>query len=399
MRLPSGYGSVVKLSGKRRRPFAVRTSNIQKYINVYIGEKPVDSVLNVLKRFKFTYKRKHGYWTAIATDKVLEWADTLDNIDTRIEYRQTYIFHEYFAKRDDALKYLATLNNGSMVKEHVKLSVAPTFAKVYEEMIAHMKSLKRQLSNSSYLTYQASFNILANIHHIKIDALRPIDIQAILNANNSKSKSMITHIKKVLNKVENYAFMQHYITDGYMKYLIFEHTDSKEKKHSAFTDEEILRLWDNADNPLVTFALITIYTGLRPSELLGIKTKNIHLDEHYMIGGMKTEAGIDRTIPIADRIFDLVSSMYDPDNQYFYQPHWTYNNIRCKYNDALEKLSMKHIPHDGRHTFATLMDRYGANQICTKIIMGHSLNGNITEGVYTHKTLDELLDAVNLIKI
>lgn len=31
-----------------------------------------------------------------------------------------------------------------------------------------------------------------------------------------------------------------------------------------------------------------IYTGLRPTELLEILTENVHLDEKYMVGAMKT---------------------------------------------------------------------------------------------------------------
>ncbi|MBR3645692.1 MAG: tyrosine-type recombinase/integrase [Lachnospiraceae bacterium] len=398
MRLPSGYGSVVKLSGKRRRPFAVRTSTIQKYLNIYIGEYPAESVHKALVRFKFAYKRKQGYWTGIATDKVLEWADTFNNIERKIEYRQAYIFHAYFAKREEALKYLATLNSGNRVKEHTNLVIAPTFAKVYKEMIDHLQGLKRQLTKGTYDTYKAGFNNLAAIHNIRIDALRPADIQVILNENNGKSYSGIGFIRKVLQKVETYALMQHYITDGYMKYLIFEYTESEEEIHKPFSDEEIKFLWDNIDLEYVNFVLATIYTGLRPSELLNIKTENVHLDEKYMIGGMKTAAGRNRTIPISDRIYDVIQNMYDAENEYLFPRHTTYRIFQKHYARCMKRLSLDHKPHDGRHTFATLMDRYGANQICTKMIIGHALS-DITESVYTHKELPDLLEAVNLIKI
>ena len=38
--------------------------------------------------------------------------------------------------------------------------------------------------------------------------------------------------------------------------------------------------------------LIMIYTGLRPTELLEIQTENVHLNEKYMVGGMKTKASV-----------------------------------------------------------------------------------------------------------
>ena len=59
-----------------------------------------------------------------------------------------------------------------------------------------------------------------------------------------------------------------------------------------------------------------IYTGLRPTELLEIQTENVHLDEKYMVGGMKTEAGKDRIIPLNDKIIPLVKNRYDANKKY-----------------------------------------------------------------------------------
>ncbi|MBP1968161.1 integrase [Virgibacillus natechei] len=62
----------------------------------------------------------------------------------------------------------------------------------------------------------------------------------------------------------------------------------------------------------------------------------------------------------------------------------------------MEDLEMNHKPHDCRHTFASLMDNAGANKISIKKIMGHASQG-ITDKVYTHKNIDELKKAIDLI--
>ena len=74
---------------------------------------------------------------------------------------------------------------------------------------------------------------------------------------------------------------------------------------------------------------------------------------------------------------------------------WSYMN--GNFNTCMGKLKMKHLPHDGRHTFASLMDSAGANDVCIKLIMGHSMKNDTTKGTYTHKTLEELLAEVNKI--
>ena len=98
-----------------------------------------------------------------------------------------------------------------------------------------------------------------------------------------------------------------------------------------------------------------IYTGLRPTELLEIQTENVHLDEKYMVGGMKTEAGKDRIISLNDKIIPLVKIRYDSNKKYL---------INNKFGN--------------HYTYGTYMN-------------------DTTKGTYTHKTLEELLAEVNKI--
>lgn len=62
----------------------------------------------------------------------------------------------------------------------------------------------------------------------------------------------------------------------------------------------------------------------------------------------------------------------------------------------MQKLDMAHLPHDGRPTYATRLDNAGANKTIVKKILGHAGQG-MTEKVYTHKTVKQLVDAINLI--
>jgi len=57
---------------------------------------------------------------------------------------------------------------------------------------------------------------------------------------------------------------------------------------------------------------------------------------------------------------------------------------------------MNHTPHECRHTGISLLDSAGANPLCVKRIVGHSAR-DITADVYTHKTLEELIETIDLI--
>ena len=59
-------------------------------------------------------------------------------------------------------------------------------------------------------------------------------------------------------------------------------------------------------------------------------------------------------------------------------------------------LLREHLPHDGRHTCATLMDNADVPKKIQQLILGHS-SQDITSKVYTHKTVEQLVEAINRI--
>lgn len=139
---------------------------------------------------------------------------------------------------------------------------------------------------------------------------------------------------------------------------------------------------------------------MRPSELLQIRIENVHLAKKYMIGGIKTKAGIDRIIPIADAILPLIQERYNVNNEYLIMNgnnKMAYRAYLPQFKQTIDNLGMEHLPHDGRYYFATKMDLLGANELSVKLIMGHIVK-DITKDGYTHKDLENLLQTVNLLK-
>ena len=405
MKMPSGYGSVVKLSGKRRKPYAVRTSKINEYVNVYI-ETPPDEVLSQFKRLRFKYNKRKGCWSAIATDRTREYAEFLKDdmgIKAEPQFKQDYTFHAYFERPELAYSFLAELNNGDVVAEHRKYTEVPTFAEIYRMWEKYKKGLKHQIADSTWRNYEIAFNHLAPLHDKKFVSIRTNEIQEVLNSYNHKSSSTIGSMRAILKGTYSYAKMNGYVDTDLSEYLVYEWTKPTEEIHMPYTTEEIGVLWKSLyEINNVDIVLIYIYTGLRPSELLNIFTENVHLDEQYMIGGMKTEAGKDRIIPIADKILPLVKNRYNPDRKYLinnkYGNHYSYGSyVESNFRTVMGKLKMQHTPHDARHTFATMMNNAGANEVCTKLILGHSMRNDVTKGVYTHKTPSDLLLEVNKI--
>ena len=49
-----------------------------------------------------------------------------------------------------------------------------------------------------------------------------------------------------------------------------------------------------------------------------------------------------------------------------------------------------HTPHSCRHTFSRLCESYNVREADRKRLMGHSFGGDLTNGTYGHRTLEEL---------
>lgn len=349
MRLPNGYGGVIKLSGKRRRPYAARI-------------------------------------TAGVTEK--------DG-----KFVQQYKYIGYFAKRAEAVAFLADYNKGTVLPDNQKvLSTLPTFAEVYELWKTERQALGK-FSAAQEKNYRISFNHFEPLHNRRFATLRHPDLQDAVLAYSHKSKSTITFMLSLLHGMYKYALRHELVDKDYSAALEAVYSPKKSVEHIPFTDEEIALLWAHSGIRDCYLALIMIYTGMRCSELLTLRTENIHLDERYMIGGLKTKAGTDRVIPIAEKLVPFFEKYMDPESVYFYPnsagkqyDFSAFNNTNWK--NLMAALHLEHRTHDCRHTFATLSARAGISDYHRKLIMGHTIK-DLTNGTYTHVSPAELVEDIN----
>lgn len=347
MKMPNGYGSVIKLSGKRRKPYAVRVTT--GYINAGTDEAP--------------------------------------------RARQTYRYLEYFSKRSEAINYLANYNSGVEVKEHTNTSDIPTFAECYDRWFAEREKMSGGLSASRVRSYTAAFKRMKSLHNMRISSVRYADVQPVLDKASHMSQSSIDMMVTVLRGVSAYAYKWEFTDTDFARHI---HGVGKGPGniHTPFTVEEIETLWQFTDDTGIRFALMTIYTGMRPSELLLVTPDNIHIEEKYIVAGIKTRAGIDRIIPMNHKVAPFFQDMKDNgapwgnvDLRVFRYRYW---------NKGMEKAGLNHLPDDGRHTCATLMEKAGIPLYRRKLILGHSVR-DITEGTYTHVSPKDLIEEIEKI--
>ena len=74
----------------------------------------------------------------------------------------------------------------------------------------------------------------------------------------------------------------------------------------------------------------------------------------------------------------------------------TYDMYRGRFMNVMKEMGFKGLtPHCTRHTFSTQAKRCGMDAGIRKRIMGHSLDKDVTESVYTHPTFRDLVHEMN----
>lgn len=348
MRNPNGYGGVTKLSGKRRKPYRVRVTDGWE-------EMPDGS-----KKQKF---KTIGYY---ATQK--EALGALDAYHKNPEkFNATYI----------------------------------TFGELYEHWSAQKfdPNAADITSESNIKGYKAAYKVCETLKDMKMADIKAAHLQDVIDKS-GKNHPTLRKVRVLLSQLYGFAMANDIIDKDYSDFITIGKKSDPKLNRKPFTPDEIKKLWDNVDrHEWIDTVLILIYTGMRIGELLLLESANIFLDEKYVRGGSKTEAGKNRIIPLHNRIIPLIQKRYNSENKMFIpgiiKAEASYDTYRDVYwKNIMEQLQLNHLPHDTRHTFASLADSVGMNKLCIKRIMGHA-SSDLTDSVYTHKEIEELLKEVN----
>lgn len=344
MKNPNGYGSVTKLSGNRRKPFWVK------------------------KTAGFNEKG-HPIYKTIG----------------------------YTATREEGLMLLADYNKDPWDIDQAGMTLKELFELYCEKKLPKM-------STSSQNSARFSYKYLSEIETMKYKEIKSAHMQDIID-NCGKGYSTQGAIKTLWTNLDKFAMELDLISKTYSQLLTAESVP--ETTRSRFTDDEINKLWNLYENPtaddtvqdMIELTLILIYSGFRISEFLTLSRLSVNLLEGIFQGGIKTQAGKNRIVPIHSLIRPMVERRLE-DNMFIASngkggamPYITFNK---RWARMTEFLGINKVTHETRHTFESLLDSAGANRRCIDLMMGHK-SKDVGNRVYNHKTIEELKTNIELV--
>lgn len=305
--------------------------------------------------------------------------------------RQQRKYLGYFKTQREALIALADYH-----KNGYNLDVANlTLSEVYDRWINRIESKASKNVLASHHMARARFDRMGNVPIVNLKADQLQDWMDGIDLKPGTKR----RLKSTMIQLFDYAIRNDIVHSNYAKHI--EINEKIEKTGKIFTEDEIKTLWADVENPTAQWILILIYSGMRIGELLAMTSDTMHLDEQYMIGGSKSEAGIDRVIPLHDAILPIVTHRIGRARHLMRDEKGRkllYGKALKQFKEYMIEHDWDHRPHDTRKTAVSLMHGAGIPMEVIRKIVGHSGKG-VTEQVYLYKTPKELVEAINMISV
>lgn len=293
----------------------------------------------------------------------------------------------------------------------------PTVAELFDRwLVMRRKDSPAEASTKSLASAWRYCSSIADLH---VQTFRPRHLRTLLDVaalpDGTPATPVIQNrIKTLFNLMMDYAVEYELLPTNYARAFDLPENIARAVRdkthHKPFSADDLQTLWANiARGDLVAdLILITCYSGWRPGELITLRLDDLDPAARIYRGGLKTDAGRDRPVPIHPKIYDLVLRHADlsraaGQTALFTRPKnnrrvpWSSTLFAEKYAETIEALHLApHTPHDGRATFVTLAKTANLDEYAIKYIVGHTIR-DLTESTYTTRDPSWLLSEISKI--
>lgn len=339
MRNPNGYGSIVKMSGKRRRPYAVRVT---------------------------------AGWAA--------------------DGKQIYRFLSYHASKSEAIIALAEYNKAPYDLDANNI----TFAEIYERYIG-----ENTFADGMVKLNKTCFNHSKPLHDIVYKNLRKAHFQGVIKTLESPTAK--ANVASFFRKLGKYAMENDIIHKDYAQFVETPSKNRKTKKTPFLAEEVSVfwdHIGDaNAEIMLMlcysgmrVSELLTLkkeQVNLEESYMItGSKTeagKDRYIPIHPRIKPLLEKHMDNKTEWAIVNRFGDKPIRYDS----FHAKRWSKLKTKLKFRDEL-------TIHSTRHFFVSELHKHGADKIAVQKIVGHK-GEDVTDDTYTHISNQLLHETVLLL--
>lgn len=322
----------------------------------------------------------------------------------------------YFSTYNDAYAALVEYN-----RSPYDLSPAITVKELHERWF---EDYSKKVKSTELM--ELAWKYCNAVYNMRVIDLRPHHIKDCINNGEALIRNKIqkanphtqSSVKTLFNLMLNYALEYEIVERNCSKAFsldaeLIQKIKENKTEHIPYTDKEMDTLWNHVqDSIIIKMILIQCYSGWRPGELFLLRLEDIDLEKRLFKGGIKTEAGKNRMVPIHSKIYSLIEEIYHESlnnhSEYLFNLFdiksdtfvpFTHKRYDKRFNEIIGSLRLNkdHRGHDGRKHFVTAAKKSNVDEYAIKYIIGHRID-DITEKVYTQRDFEWLESEIEKIK-
>jgi len=309
-----------------------------------------------------------------------------------------------FATKTEALRYCPILLKESTEKATRRDKTRLTVQQIYD---AWLPTHESKVGKSTMDCYRAAWKYFSPLREEYFCEIDLDDLQECVD-DCGKGRRTKENMKALAGLLFKYALPRHQ-TD--MNYAEFINTGSDSKgTRPAFTKEQVELIHQQVGKvPHAEDVYVLIYTGFRPTELFNL-TKQNYVDG-VLYGGIKTQAGKDRAVPVSKKIESIVAAHMQNTSDYLFPRddggRMTSRYFRDTYfYPVLAAAGIQpiptpdqpayYVPYSTRHTFSNLLKDIPGSDTDKAGLMGHE-DYRTTKKQYQSVEIDALKKIIEAI--
>lgn len=333
------------------------------------------------------YKLKNGKWAAV---KTVGWiVDPLPAgapEGTVPHKRRQTVSRQYDTKKDAlaALPFLTAADRrpaSGTVTQRKKTSI--TLKELFDQW-----EPTHNRGKSTMNCYRAGFRLFAPLWNVRMQDIDIDDLQDCLDDSDAGRRTR-ENARTALGLVYKYGIPRDAVPKdrNLAQFLkINEPGESSKKPGLSLAELDLVRKAAEEGDPVARIVLCHCYLGFRPSGLLQLTAADYDPERRCFVGGIKTEAGKERTVTVSPKITAHVDVLREVAGEgYIFGQSGAALNLsdyRALFYDLLSRLKIDNpvdeqgrhrlTPHSCRRTFATLLKRTKGADADKLALIGHT---------------------------
>ena len=332
------------------------------------------------------YKLPDGKWAAVKTVGWILDALPPDAPEGTIPHRRRQTVKRRYSTRKDAEAALPFLTAADRRPRQGTVAQRKGTGITLKELYDLWEPTHGR-GKSTMNCYRAGFRLFAPLWNVRMADLDIDDLQDCLEDSDAGRRTQ-ENGRAALGLVYKYGIPRDCVPKdrNLAQFLRIMEPGGSKKPGLSMAELELVRKAAASGDPFAAVVLCHCYLGFRPTALLALTVDDYDAVRRCFTGGIKTAAGIGRTVPVSPKIQKYVDGLIAvADGGCVFgrlgQP-LDLKDYRAKFYELLDGLNIENpvdedgrhrlTPHSCRHTFATLLKRAQGSDTDKLALIGHT---------------------------